>query len=100
VKRDAFVYRFHGFAAPADFAANEGAFRTVAYGFAEVRDTAVLSKQPIRVRVVQVDRSGSFAAVVQRLGAPEEMTEQLATLNGHSSSDRIEVGTWLKVVRE
>ena len=100
IKKDSNLYVFHGFTAPADFSNHVGALTRVMSGFEQVRDQAVLDKQPRRLTIKPAPTSGSYSSVLKAMGAKEDLLKELAVLNGGTLEDRVEKGSMIKVVAE
>ncbi|HXG52308.1 MAG TPA: M48 family metalloprotease [candidate division Zixibacteria bacterium] len=93
------VYHFVGYTSPEAFGAFRGVFLRTMEGFGELRDPAMLSRQPVRLATLRVSRPARFRALIPR-GAPGEMTpEDLAILNQVRLDQMIEPGTVLKFPR-
>ena len=98
IKKGEHVYVFHGFTAEAVYRNYAVSFGRVMGGFEDVSDPAVINKQPRRLRIKKAPRSGDVATVLRTLGTDQESLSELALANGMSLNDRIEQGTWVKVV--
>lgn len=66
--------------------------------FEEATDTAMLNRQPQRLRIKKASKSGDLRSTLLSLGANEQDLDDLAILNGRELSDRIAVGTRIKTV--
>jgi predicted Zn-dependent protease len=94
------VYQLVGYTAAQRFAAHSGAIVSTLESFGPVRDQSVLSVQPNRIDIVQIDRAQTLAEFAQRYKSPISV-EQLAVLNHvPSPSTRLEAGTLVKRVAQ
>jgi predicted Zn-dependent protease len=100
LRKDDHTFVFHGVTASTDYAAQKATLVGVMDGFARVTDPGVLNKQPVRLRIERAPSSGTARAVLRALGAPEDKIDELALINGKKADDRVEKGTWMKLVRE
>lgn len=92
------VYQLVGYTAAPRYQAYSAALVSTIESFGPVRDQSVLSVQPNRIDVVQLDRAQTLAEFAQRYKSPISV-EQLAVLNHlPSASVRIEAGTLIKRV--
>jgi predicted Zn-dependent protease len=92
------VYQLIGYTAEQRFQAHSGAIVATLESFGPVRDQAVLSVQPNRIEIVQLDRAQTLAEFAQRYKSSISV-EQLAVLNHvPSTSTRLEAGTLVKRV--
>ena len=92
------VYQLVGYTADQRFATHADAIVSTLQSFGPVRDQSVLSVQPSRIDVVQIDRAQTLAEFAQRLKSPVSV-EQLAVMNHlPGPSARLEAGTLVKRV--
>jgi predicted Zn-dependent protease len=99
IKKDDNVYVFHGFTTSALFSNHKGTFANVMNGFESVRDQAVINKKPKRIKIEKASISGKFVEVMNAHGMKREMLDELGLINAKATSDRVEKGEWVKVVR-
>lgn len=66
--------------------------------FRRVTDRALLDVRPDRVKVAEAPVAGSFASVIQRMGARSDDIEDDAILNNVQAGDRVAQGTLVKVI--
>ena len=60
----------------------------------------MLNKKPERIRIKQVQRSGSVSEVLGYYGIPESRKKNIALLNNMDLSDRLIRGDLIKIVSE
>ena len=91
------VYRLLGYAARADYGRYERTFRESHGSFQELEDPEVLGVQPMRLRIVTTERSGTVSDLLQRRPAPVD-GPALALLNAVEETETIPAGTMIKWV--
>jgi predicted Zn-dependent protease len=74
------------------------AFRQALGSFARLTDPAALNKQPVRLRMVRLDRAMTLAEFQRAYPSPMSLG-YLAVINGVDSTARLERGRWVKQVR-
>jgi len=92
------VYGLHGLAQAGSFGNAFGTFKQVAGGFRTLTDSDKLNRQPDRIRIKAAPQDGTFGQIMANLGMPASRLDQLGTLNGLKSGDRITRGTLLKTL--
>ncbi len=99
IQKDDRVYVFHGFTTTALFAGSRAAFTGTMGGFKSVNDPAVLNKKPKRLYIEKASINGKFMEVMNALGMPKEMLDDLALINARAPNEQVAKGDWVKVVR-
>jgi predicted Zn-dependent protease len=94
IAKDGKVYVFHGLS-PA--AAAAPVFRQIIAGFDQVRDAALLNRQPNRLQVTPAARTDRFDALAQPVAGLG--VEDLAIMNQREGGETVTAGTPLKLVR-
>ncbi len=95
---DGTVYSFKGLSAASTYDTYGPVFRRTFEGFDRLTDQGLLDTQPVRIRIVQADRSAPFRTFVDESNLPEGMTvEDLAILNQLGADERVEAGRPLKL---
>ncbi len=93
---------FHGLTAEGALQQWRATLTAPADGFAALNDPELLDVQPIRVKIVQADRDGSFRELAAAHPIPDNQLvtdlEGLAILNGMTLDDRLTRGTMFKVL--
>jgi predicted Zn-dependent protease len=93
------VYHFVGYTSPQAFGAFRNVFLQTMEGFGEIRDARVLNREPVRLELQPVSRSGQFRDLVPRsLPAPFTL-EEVALLNQLLPNEDIAQGRTLKIPR-
>lgn len=91
------AYQFVGYTAQQAFGSYRGAFLQTMQGFGEVRDSRILSRQPVRLALQSVSRPASFQSLVPR-SIPAPLTAQdLAIMNQVELNQEVGPGRILKV---
>jgi predicted Zn-dependent protease len=78
--------------------ADEKAILASARSLNKVTDPAVLNAKPARVKVVTLDKGGSFGVIVPNLGPQTISLEETAILNNREVTDVLEPGNRVKIV--
>lgn len=91
------TYRMLGYAASANWSARRGSVSNTITSFAAVTDPAVLSVQPMRLGIVELNQAMSLNSFVRANPQGLEV-EELARLNRVSPGEVISAGTRIKVV--
>ena len=93
---------FHGLTSEAGLQQWRATLAAPADGFAALNDPELLDVRPIRVKVVQADRDGTFRELAVAHPIPDNEfiadLEGLAILNGMNVDDRLTRGTLFKVL--
>lgn len=93
------VYSFLSYTTENQFGDYESRFRRVADGFEELTDRDKLNVEPVRLELVQADRSGAFESFLPDNLPMEIDPEEIAIVNQVELDEEIEEGTWLKIPR-
>lgn len=100
IRKEPYVYSFHGITKSSDFTKYKGAFTNTMTGFREATDSAVLAKQPLRLQIERAPQSGTVRSALKALGVSDARIEELALINGRAPDDRVDNGEWLKIVKD
>ncbi len=92
------VYGLHGLSQAGSFDRSFDTFRQVAGGFRTLTDSDKLNRQPDRIRIKAAPQDGTFSQAMTALGMPTSRLDELGTLNGLKSGDRVTRGTLLKTI--
>ncbi len=92
------TFQVLGLSAPDAFAANEATFREAVASFGPLTDPAALNVKPARVKLVTVDRAGTFADIAGRYATPGMSVERMAILNQLEANAPLQPGQKIKVV--
>jgi len=91
------VYQFIGYAPQQLFGSFQSAFLQTIRGFAEIQDSRILARQPVRLTLLRVSRSAPFRELIPRaLPAPFTAAEA-AILNEVDLNQEISPGKILKI---
>jgi len=91
------VYQFIGYAPQQLFGSFQSAFLQTIRGFAEIQDSRILARQPVRLTLLRVSRSAPFRELIPRaLPAPFTAAE-IAILNEADLNQEISPGKILKI---
>ena len=91
------VYQFIGYAPQQLFGSFQSAFLQTIRGFAEIQDSRILARQPVRLTLLRVSRSATFRELIPRtLPAPFTPAEA-AILNEVDLNQEISPGKILKI---
>lgn len=91
-------YAFHGVSSEPDFAVYSGNFVNTVNNFSGLSDPARLNKQPVRIHVRNVQRSGTLEAALKYYGVPQDKLAEVALLNDMELSDMVQAGKVIKVI--
>ena len=97
IRKDALLYQILGQSLHPGDIQEERIFSTIR-SFRSLSDAARINVVPDRVRVSNVDATGTFDAVVKRLGALPADLETNAIMNNVQTADRVTAGTLVKTV--
>ena len=92
------IYAMHGVSAAPAFNANLGQFRSVAEGFKSVSDPNILNRQPERIRIKTVQRSGTLKDALKDNNQPDNKLADLAIINGMELSAKVDKGMLIKTL--
>jgi len=90
-------YAFHGVSRGVDFATYSPSFEMVIGSFARLTDQAKLNMQPVRLKVIRVQNSGTLSNIFRSLGVPQDKYEEFALLNNMELTTQIQAGTFIKI---
>jgi len=97
IRKDALLFQILGQSLKVGDVNEERIFSTIR-SFRSLSDAARINVIPDRVRVSNVDATGTFDAVVKRLGALPADLETDAIMNNVQTADRVTAGTLVKTV--
>ncbi len=92
------IYAIHGVSTGADFNNYVSQFKAVSQGFKSVNDARILNKQPERIRIKSVQRSGSLKDALKSYNMPDDKLNELSVLNGMELSAKVEKGMLIKTL--
>ena len=68
--------------------------------FSRLTDSGKLNRQPQRIRIKEVQRSGSVKDVLGYYGIPEAKKKNMAFLNNMNLADKLDRGDLIKIVSD
>jgi len=98
VQYDGRLYQVLAYTTPAQIQQYRPAFRQALGSFARLTDPAALNRQPVRLRMVRLDRAMTLKEF-NRVSPSTIPLAYLAVINGVDSTARLERGRWVKQVR-
>ena len=93
-------YAFHGVTAQADYNTYARIFKPTIESFDKLTDPSKLNRQPKKIRIKKVQRSGSLADAFRSFGIQQQQMEKLAFLNNMELSDQVPAGALIKIVAD
>jgi predicted Zn-dependent protease len=93
------IYKFHGLSMSADYAGYSALFKNTMKGYRRLTDQSKMNRQPERINVVSVAKSGTVREAFLALQVPATRLEEFAILNSMELKDQIEAGTKIKVLQ-
>lgn len=100
IEYDGAVYVFHGVTSDADFGSFARLFESTMKSFARLTDQSKINVKPKRIRIRQVQKSGTLADAFRSFGVPQSQIEELSLLNNMQLSDRVQAGKLIKTIGE
>jgi predicted Zn-dependent protease len=91
------VYQFIGYAPQQLFGSFQSAFLQTIRGFAEIQDSRILARQPVRLTLLRVSRSAPFRELIPRALLAPFTPEEAAILNEVDLNQEISPGKILKI---
>lgn len=92
------IYAFHGVSAAADFANYTNLFLNTMKGFRTLTDPRKINVKPDRVKIRNVNRTGTLSTVLKSFNMPSDRMEELAILNGMKLTDQVQQGSLIKII--
>ena len=92
------IYQMHGVTKPTDYASMERTFAYTMEGFNVLTDPSKINRQPDRIKIVKVTRSGTLSSVLQSYKMPQAKMDELSLINGMNLTDQVSNGTLIKLV--
>lgn len=94
------IYRFTSYSLADKFGSYRPYFEQIAQSFGELNDSNILNIQPVRLQVVEANRTSSLSSFI-----PEELpmnitAEDVAIINQSELDDTVEKGTLIKIPRQ
>ncbi len=98
IQHDQKIYVFHGITFDSMFDKYRDAFTSTMASFNRLTDPDKLNKQPQRIRIKQVQQSGSVKDVLGYYGIPEAQKKNISLLNNMDLTDKLERGDLIKII--
>ncbi|MBN2772780.1 MAG: M48 family metalloprotease [Prolixibacteraceae bacterium] len=93
------IFVFHGVSNEADFDSYFRLFESTMVSFNKLTDQRKINVEPKRVRIKQVQNSGTLADAFRAFGIPQADMNNLALLNDLELTDRVERGKLIKIIQ-
>jgi predicted Zn-dependent protease len=94
------VYVFHGFSSSTEFDNYQSTYTKTMTGFNRLKEKAKLNVKPDRVKVVNVNKVGTFKQVLTNFKVSEKEQQDIALLNGINLNDQVKVNTQIKLINK
>lgn len=94
------IYRYICYTTEDQFENYRPEFERTTSEFDRLTDSDILSIQPVRLRVVQTERSGTFSSFLPEKQPMNISPNEVAIMNQVHLNDRTEKGTYLKLPSE
>lgn len=91
-------YAFHGVTAQADFNTYSRIFKPTMESFNKLTDASKLNRQPKKIRIKKVQRTGTLSTALGSFGIQQQEMEKMAFLNNMELTDQVQAGTMIKIV--
>ncbi len=92
------IYQMVGVCAPNNFNTLAPAFKSTMESFRQLTDQAKINKKPQRVRIKTINQAITLQQAFTNYKVPATRMEEFAILNGMQLTDKLSVGTLIKVV--
>lgn len=92
------IYTFLGITFDSYFENYANNFKSTMGNFSSLSDPAKLNKKPRRIRIKQVQQSGTLADALRYYGVKESEMKDLASLNNLGLSDKVTRGKLIKIL--
>ena len=98
IEYNGLVYQLHGVTEVTNYANLERTFLYTMQGFNVLRDASKINRKPDRIKVVNVQRTGTLSSVLQSYRMPSDKMDELSLINGMQLNDQVQSGTLIKIV--
>ncbi len=98
IQYDGNIYEITGISKPTDYPNMERTFLYTMQGFAVLTDPSKINRQPDRIKIASVQRTGTLGSTLQSFRMPQEKMEELSLLNGMELNDQVKSGMLIKLV--
>jgi predicted Zn-dependent protease len=100
VKKDKYIYVFHGFTSQGRFSTYRATFQNTMDGFRQLTSPEKINVQPDRIQIRSTNSDGTLENALRSFGVSDKELENMAVLNGKQLTDTIPSNTLLKVVKK
>ncbi|GJM31694.1 MAG: peptidase M48 [Saprospiraceae bacterium] len=100
IEYNGMIYKIMGLSLRPDFNTYRSTFLNTMTRFNTLNDPSKLNRQPERIKIETVTKSGTFQQALQAAKMPTNRHEELAILNGMELNGPITKGTLIKVIRD
>jgi predicted Zn-dependent protease len=92
------IYSMIGASSQANFNSYFRTFQNTMRSFAELTDSEKINREPERIRIKTVQKTGKLSDALAAYQVPSKRYEEVALLNGMMVDERVKQGTLIKVV--
>ncbi|MFC1693482.1 M48 family metalloprotease [Candidatus Latescibacterota bacterium] len=92
------VFAFHGLVDASQLTSYVSAFENSAYGFNRLTDKSLIEVSPDKIEVRETTGKMTLEKAFNAFGVTEDERDKLAIINGMELSDKLEVGTRVKII--
>jgi predicted Zn-dependent protease len=92
------IYWLLGVSSVKDFNSYSTQFLETMKNFKELKDASKLNKKPERIRIKEVNQSGTLKQALIYYKVPEKRLEELSILNGMQINDKVQKGSLIKII--
>lgn len=92
------IYKFIGLSLKNDFNSYENTFLRTMKNFKKLTDQSKINKQPERIRIKTVTKSGTLKDVLRTLNQPSDRHKELSILNGMELNSPVTKGMLIKTI--
>jgi predicted Zn-dependent protease len=93
------IYVFHGVSNAIDFDTNFKLFESTMVSFNKLTDPRKINIEPQRIKIKQVQRTGTVTELLKSFGVPQTNLKKIALLNNMELSSRVSKGTLIKIIQ-
>ncbi len=91
------IYTFLSYTASSQFSSYKPVFNSISNGFMRLTDQSILNIKPVRLKLVQTNRSGSFSSFLPSELPMDIEAESIAIINQVTLNQNIPAGSWIKI---
>ncbi len=98
IEYNGLIYEIHGVSEVANYANLERTFLYTMQGFNILRDPSKINRKPDRIKIVNVQRTGTLSSILQSYRMPNDKMDELSLINGMQLNDQVQAGSLIKIV--